>query len=88
VYRHRSVSLNNEKLYCEISEDKIAVCEKTAGLRIGNFSHLNSACSKVSVPVKIFHIQGHNTWTMNSRFRLIQRTHNSSVPISSVGKAR
>jgi hypothetical protein len=25
------VSLNNEKICCEISEDKIAVCEKTAG---------------------------------------------------------
>jgi hypothetical protein len=51
VYRHRSVSLNNEKLYCEMSEDKIAECEKTAGLRSGNFSDLNSSCSKVLVPV-------------------------------------
>jgi hypothetical protein len=42
---------------CEISGDKIAVCEKTAGLRIGNFSDLNSACSKVLVPVKIFQFQ-------------------------------
>jgi hypothetical protein len=25
--------LNNEKICCEISEDKIAVCEKTAGLK-------------------------------------------------------
>jgi hypothetical protein len=41
----------------EISEDKIAVCEKTAGLRSGNFSNLNSACSKVLVPVKIFQFQ-------------------------------
>ena len=32
MYRHRSVSLNNEKICCEISEDKIAFCEKTAGL--------------------------------------------------------
>ena len=32
VCRHRSVSLNNEKICREISEDKIAVCEKTAGL--------------------------------------------------------
>ena len=56
VYRYRSVSLNNEKNCCEISEDKIAVCEKTAGLRSGNFSDLNSACSKVLVPVKIFQI--------------------------------
>jgi hypothetical protein len=54
VYRHRSVSLNNEKICCEISEDKIAFCEKTSGLRSGNVSDLNSACSKVLVPVKIF----------------------------------
>jgi hypothetical protein len=56
VYRHRSVSLNNEKICCEISEDKIVFCEKTAGLRSENFSDLNSACSKVLVPVKIFQI--------------------------------
>lgn len=54
---HPSVSLNNEKICCEISEDKIAVCEKTAGLRSGNFSDLNSACLKVLVPVKIFQFQ-------------------------------
>jgi hypothetical protein len=42
---------------CEISEDKIAVCEKTAGLRCGKFSDLNSACSKVLVPIKIFQFQ-------------------------------
>ena len=54
MYRHRSVSLNNEKICCEISEDKIAFSEKTAGLRSGNFSDLNSACSKVLVPVKNF----------------------------------
>jgi hypothetical protein len=57
VCRHRSVSLNNEKNCREISEDKIAVCEKTAGLRSGNFSDLNSACLKVLVPLKIFQIQ-------------------------------
>ena len=57
VCRHPSVSVNNEKLCREISEDKIAVCEKTAGLRSGNFSDLNSACSKVLVPVKIFQFQ-------------------------------
>ena len=59
VCRHRSVSLNNEKSCREISEDKIiiAVCEKTAGLRSGNFLDLNSACSKVLVPVKIFQFQ-------------------------------
>jgi hypothetical protein len=50
-----TVSLNNENIFCEISEDKIA--EKTAGLRSGNFSDLNSACSKVLVPVKIFQMK-------------------------------
>ena len=54
---HPSVSLNNEKICCEISEDKRAVCEKTAGLRCGKFSDLNSACSKVLVPIKIFQFQ-------------------------------
>jgi hypothetical protein len=56
VYRNRSVSLNNETICCEISEAKIGVCEKTAGERSGNCSDLNSACSKVLVPVKIFQI--------------------------------
>jgi hypothetical protein len=51
------VSLNNEKICCEISEDKIAVCEKTARVRSGNFSDFNSACSKVLVSVKIFQFQ-------------------------------
>ena len=51
------MSVNNEKLCREISEDKIAVYEKTAGLRSGNFSDLNSARSKVLVPVKIFQFQ-------------------------------
>jgi hypothetical protein len=54
VCLHPSVSLNNENICCEISEDKIAVCEKTAGLRCGKFSDLNSACSKALVPIKIF----------------------------------
>ena len=40
-----------------ISEDKIAFCEKTAGLRGGKFSDSNSACLKVLVPVKIFQLQ-------------------------------
>jgi hypothetical protein len=57
VCLHPSVSLNNETICCEISEDKIAVCEKTAGLRCGKFSDLNSACSKVLVPIKIFQFQ-------------------------------
>ena len=57
VWRHRSVSLNNEKICCEISEDKIAFCEKTAGLRRRKFLDSNSACLKVLVPVKIFQFQ-------------------------------
>jgi hypothetical protein len=57
VCLHPSASLNNEKICCEISEDKIAVCEKTAGLRCGKFSDLNSACSKVLVPITIFQFQ-------------------------------
>ena len=52
VCLHPSVSLNNEKICCEI-----AVCKKTAGLRCGKFSDLNSACSKVLVPIKIFQFQ-------------------------------
>jgi hypothetical protein len=35
-------------------EDKIAFCEKTARLRSGHFSYLNSACLKVLVPVHAF----------------------------------
>jgi hypothetical protein len=54
VCHHSSVSLNKEKICDEISEDKIAVCKKTQGLRSGNFSDLNSACSKVLASVKIF----------------------------------
>ena len=46
---HSSVSLNKEKICHEISEDKIAVRKKKQGLRSGNFSDLNSACSKVLV---------------------------------------
>ena len=49
--------MNNEKICCEISEDKTAVCEKTAGLRRGKFSDSNSACLKVLVPVQIFQFQ-------------------------------
>ena len=54
VCLHPSVSLNSEKNCREFSERKIAVCEKTAGLRSGNSSDLNSACLKVLVPVEIF----------------------------------
>jgi hypothetical protein len=65
---HRpSVSLNNEKICREIREHKIAVCEKTQCLRSGNFSDLNSACSKVLVPVKIF--QFHHMHYESERFR-------------------
>jgi hypothetical protein len=47
------------KILREISEDKniIAVCEKIAGLRCGTFSDLNSACSKMLVPKKIFELK-------------------------------
>ena len=54
---HPCVSLNNEKICHDISERKIAVCAKTAGLWSGNSSDLNSACSKVQVPVTIIQIQ-------------------------------
>jgi hypothetical protein len=57
VCHHPSISLNKEKVSREISENKIAVCEKTQSLRSGNFSDLNSACSTVLVPVKIFQFQ-------------------------------
>ena len=49
------MSLNN-KIYREISEEKIAVCEKTAGLQSADLSDLGSASSKVLVSVKIFQI--------------------------------
>ena len=62
-----SVSLNKEKVSHEIIENKIAVCEKTQGLRSGNFSDLNSACSKVLVPVKIF--QFHHMHYESERYR-------------------
>ena len=51
---HPSVSLNNEQNCRGISKDKVAVCEKTEGLRSGNSSDLNSACLKALVPVEIF----------------------------------
>ena len=52
-----SVSLKNEKRHCEISTDKMAVCETTTCLRSGNFSNLNSSCQKVLVLVKIWQFQ-------------------------------
>ena len=51
---HLCVSFNNGKNCREISEDKTAVCEKTAGLRSGNFLDLDSASLKVLVPENIF----------------------------------
>ena len=54
VFPHPSVSLNNETKCHDISEDKTAVCEKTAGLPSGNSSDLGSACLIVFVPIKIF----------------------------------
>jgi hypothetical protein len=44
------MSLNIENNCHEILEDKIAVCEKTAGLWNGNFLELNSACSVKIIP--------------------------------------
>jgi hypothetical protein len=67
VCHHSSVSLNKEKICHEISEDKISVCKKTQGLRSGNFSDLNSACSKLLVPVKIF--QFHDMHYERERYR-------------------
>ena len=67
---HPSVSLNNAKNCREISEDKIAVCEKTADLRSGNSSVLDSACLKVLVPVKIFQFSDmHNENNFLDTFR-------------------
>ena len=57
VCLHPAVSLNNDKICREFSEHKIAVCEKTADLRNGNSSDLNSCSvleSKVLVPAEIF----------------------------------
>ena len=51
---HPCVWFNNEKTCREISQHKIAVCEKTADLRSGNSSDLDSAFLKMLVPVNIF----------------------------------
>ena len=70
---HPSVSLNNEKKCHDISEDKTAVCEKTAGLRSGNSSDLDSAYLIVFVPVTIFQFyEMHN----ENRFLDTFRGHN------------
>jgi hypothetical protein len=50
------------------TENKNAICEKTAGLRSGNFSDLNSACSKMLVAVKIF--QFHDMLNESERYRV------------------
>jgi hypothetical protein len=54
VCRHPSMSLNSENNCREISEDKIAVCQKNAGLQSRNFSDLKL---EVLVPVKLFQFQ-------------------------------
>ena len=73
VCLHPSVSLNNEKNCREISKDKIAACEKTAGLRSGNSSDLDSACLKALVPVEIFQFSDMH---YESRFLDTFRGHN------------
>jgi hypothetical protein len=58
IHVSSSIRVVEQRKSCrEISENKIAVCEKTQGLRSGNFSDLNSARSTVLVPVKIFQFQ-------------------------------
>ena len=54
VCLHPFVSLSNEENCLESSKNKIAVCEKNAGLLCGNSSDLNSACFKVLVAATIF----------------------------------
>ena len=66
--------MNNEKKCREISKDKIAVCEKTAGLRSGNSLDLDSACLKALVPVEIFQFSGMH---YESRFLNTFRGHNT-----------
>ena len=74
VCLHPSVSLNNEKNCRAISKDKIAVCEKTASLRSGNSSDLDSAaCLKALVPVEIFQFSNMH---YESRFLDTFRGHN------------
>ena len=57
----------------EISEDKIAVRKRTAGLRSENFLDLDSACFKVLVPVTIFQNKGMHS---ENRFLDTFRGHN------------
>ena len=52
---NQSPHLTKDRFACRaIGKDKIAVCEKTAGVRSGNSSDLDSACLKALVPVEIF----------------------------------
>ena len=86
VCLHPSVSLNNEKNFREISKDKIAVCEKTAGLRSGNSSDLHSACLKalVNSTVEIFQFSDMH---YESRFLDTFRGHNIGLyPLQSIRK--
>ena len=50
------------------TENTNAICEKTAGLWSGNFSDLNSACSKMLVTLKIF--QFHDMLNESERYRV------------------
>ena len=70
---HPSVTLNNEKNCREISKDKIAVSDKTAGLRSENSSDLHSACLKALVSVEIFQFSDMH---YESRFLDTFRGHN------------
>ena len=67
------VSFNNEKHCREIGKHKIAVCEKSAGLRSGTSSDLDSASLKVLVPVNIFLISS-KTCTMKLKDTGTQHT--------------
>ena len=73
VCLHSSVSLNNKQNCRELRKDKIAVCEKTASLRSGVSSDLNSACLKELVPVEIFQFSDMH---YKSRFLDTFRGHN------------
>ena len=57
VSLHSSVSLTNQQNCREIREDKMSICKKTADLRCGRFSDLNSTYFKLLVHVKIFRFQ-------------------------------
>ena len=70
---HLSVSMNNGRIRDELSEGKIAICDKTVSLRCGNISDSNSASSKVLVSVQRF--QFHDMLTvMKSLFRKVLRS--------------